>query len=475
MTSTREINRLLATLLLLFGIVAAAAAYWAIIGPETIYNRQDNPRLIQQEASIQRGAIIDRNGIVLAESRLEGDTRVRVYPHPAAYSAVGYYSLRYGTGGVEAAYNTILRGDDQPRDLLTTLAERLMHETRAGRDIRLTLDLTIQQQLFEAMRGHRGAAVVLDVPSGEVLALVSLPTFDPNTLDEHWDELRADEGNPFFNRALQGNYQPGGVLQTPLLAAALLMRVSPDSPIADASAPLELNGLEMTCAVPLPPLDLTLREAYAFACPRAFETLVRQLGGAVVYDTFNQFAVDRRPALLGTFDLSPTPTPPAVPQYITPEEIFANALGQGTLTTTPLKMAMMAAAVVNDGNAPQPVLVDAVHRPNDSEWTPLRSVRPTLPYMTASTARQIQDLMRSAVAGGAAQNAGRPNIDIGGHASLAYSGDETHSWFVGFATLGGLKGVAVAVVLENTADTGLAADIGGTALLAARDTLAAAP
>jgi hypothetical protein len=85
-----------------------------------------------------------------------------------------------------------------------------------------------------------------------------------------------------------------------------------------------------------------------------------------------------------------------------------------------------------------------------------------------STARRLQDLMRNAIASGAAQNAGRPNIDIGGHAALAYSGEGSQAWFVGFATLGGRQGVAVTVVLENSDDPGLAADIGGTALMAAQ-------
>jgi cell division protein FtsI/penicillin-binding protein 2 len=91
--------------------------------------------------------------------------------------------------------------------------------------------------------------------------------------------------------------------------------------------------------------------------------------------------------------------------------------------------------------------------------------------MTVNTARQLQDLMRNAVANGAAQNAGRPDIDIAGHASLAYSGEGTQAWFVGFATLRGRQGVAVAIVLENSDDPGLAADIGGTALMAAQTAL----
>jgi cell division protein FtsI/penicillin-binding protein 2 len=131
----------------------------------------------------------------------------------------------------------------------------------------------------------------------------------------------------------------------------------------------------------------------------------------------------------------------------------------------------MASAIVNDGNAASPNTLLQFRRPDSAQWIPADRELPTIPVTTSDTARQLQDLMRYAVANGAAQNAGRPNIDIGGHATLAYSGDETQAWFVGFATLGGRRGIAVAVVLENSDDPGLAADIGGTALAAAHDEL----
>jgi peptidoglycan glycosyltransferase len=146
------------------------------------------------------------------------------------------------------------------------------------------------------------------------------------------------------------------------------------------------------------------------------------------------------------------------------DNLLADALGQGHLTVTPMGMAVIAGAIVNDGNAPQPTALLAVRHPQTTTWIPNADSRPSLPLTTANTARQLQDMMRLAVAQGAAQNAGRPNIDIGGHAALAYSGNQSQAWFVGFATLGGRQGVAVAVVLENSSDPGLAADIGGTAL-----------
>ncbi|MBC7813142.1 MAG: hypothetical protein H7175_18435 [Burkholderiales bacterium] len=481
MQFTREINRLLFGVLLAFAVVAVAAAYWAVVGPDTIVNREDNPRLIEDEASIQRGSIVDRRGEPLVESVMDGGLLTRQYMHPEIYDAIGYFSLRYGVGGAEAAYDAILRGDDVERGVLETFSNKLLHRSQRGSDIRLTFDLEVQRAVSEAMQGQRGAVVVLAVPGGEVLALVSLPTYDPNTLDADWETLIAAEGNPFFNRVLQGRYQPGGALQTPLLAAALLSNTSLDGEVENATQPVIVDDVALTCAVRLPDVPLTLREAYGFACPQPFADLAQSLGPIAVQSTFDTFHLDEPPTLPG-FVVEPvesddsTPAPTVSPETptevtITTDNVLQNALGQGELTVTPMEMAVIAAAIVNDGNAPQPYTLVSIRPPDTATWTPIREVRPTIPISTTNTARQLQDLMRNTVANGAAQNAGRPNIDIGGHAALAYSGESSQAWFVGFATLGGRSGIAVAVVLENSADPGLAADIGGTALAAAHAAL----
>lgn len=470
MQFTREINRLLIGLLFCFAVVALAAAYWAVVGTNTILAREDNPRSVEAEASIIRGDILDRDGELLVTST-RGNTGavVREYLHPEIYSALGYYSLRYGVSGAEEAFNETLRGDNIERNLRTALEADFLHRPQEGADVRLTLDLDVQRAVIEAMRGQTGAAIVLGVPGGDVLALVSQPTFNPNTLDNDWEALKADASNPFFNRAVQGNYQPGGVLETPLIAAALLVGVPLDEEIENATAPVPINGLELTCAVRLPPMALTLRDAYAFACPQPFSMIVSELGVETVQAVFDTFRLDEPQPLF-------RPVTAAEPAEVTelaasPEEVRLNALGQGELTVSPLNMAMMAAAIVNDGNAPPPFLLRETRAPDSDTWAASQTIRPTLPVMTVNTARQLQDLMRNAVANGAAQNAGRPDIDIAGHASLAYSGEGTQAWFVGFATLRGRQGVAVAVVLENSDDPGLAADIGGTALMAAQAAL----
>ena len=185
----REINRLLFGILVLFGIVALAAAYWAVVGPDTILKRSDNPRLFEAEASILRGAIADRTGTTLVDSQRAANGSVtRDYIYPSMASALGYYSLRYGVGGAEAAYNATLRGDTLSTDTTQALLDSLLHKPQQGADVQLTLDLSVQQQIAAAMAGQRGAVVVLSVPDGAVLSLISLPTYDANTLDANWNE-----------------------------------------------------------------------------------------------------------------------------------------------------------------------------------------------------------------------------------------------------------------------------------------------
>jgi peptidoglycan glycosyltransferase len=473
MQFSREINRLLLAVLAIFSLVAVSAAYWSIVGADTILERPDNPRRVEAEISIQRGSIFDRNGTILVKSTTnDQDILVRKYFYPEMNSALGYFSQRYGVGGAEAAYDPILRGDDLAHDWNTYFEQKLLHRPQEGSDVRLTFDLAIQQTLAEAMDGHQGAAVVLAVPSGEVLAMISLPTFDPNQLDAQWEQLSQAEGKPFFNRVLQGNYQPGGNLQTPLVAAAILAGESLDTPIENATRSIDLENIQIQCAVVLPPQTLTLREAYAFGCAYPFVQLGDALGIETVQAAYNTFGLGTLPTLPGFVTVPPnqaTATPEL--RIIDDSNLTDNVLGQAHITINPLEMAMMAAAIVNDGNAPQPYTLLEVKRPKANTWEESDGHAASLPFMTANTARQLQDMMRLAVAEGASQNAARPNIDIGGHAALAYSGEEVQAWFVGFTTLGGRRGIAVAIVLENSDDPGLAADIGGTVLAAAHQRL----
>lgn len=482
MDFTREINRLLFGLLLALLLVTIAAAYWGISGIESILQREDNPRLVEDEAAIRRGSIYDRNGILLAQSVVTDTGQLRRnYLFPDTYSALGYFSLRYGVGGAEAAYDDILRGDTLPTGWNTVFEQDFLHRPQTGSDIRLTLDRNVQQQLVAAMGESIGAGVIISVPKGEVLALVSLPSYDPNSLDANWETLITAPGNPFFNRALQGQYQPGGLLQTPLMATLLLTNDSLATLTADANRPVSLEDTVLKCAIVPPQNDLDFAQAYAYGCPRPFALLADRLKEPAVQNIFMAFRLTEPLTLPGFVaqvpeDIAIEATAEATPE-LTPEaaanSLLAQALGQGNQTVNPLSMAGIAATMINDGNTPAPHTLLAIRPPDAEMWESRTPSGIPAAILTAPVARQLRDLMLANVQMGGVAAAQQPGLNIGGHVALAYSGDSTQAWFIGFVTLDNGQGAAAAIVLENTEDVHKAASIGGIALAAAYQTLMA--
>jgi penicillin-binding protein A len=446
---TNEIRRLVIGFLLIFVLIALFAAYLSVRGPGTILLRDDNPRLFEKRASIVRGTIYDRNENVLVTS-LQADSGIvsRQYHHPSMNSVLGYYSLRYGEGGAEAAYNSILNGDDRQHDFEAFFSENLLHRPRYGSDIRLTFDLDIQTHARQLMSDHRGAIVVMSVPDGQVLSLVSTPTYDPNLLDEKWIDFVAAEGDPFFNRVLQGKYQPGSSAYTLLIISALLNNIPLDTTFDNATDTVNIADVSLQCVTQAPSDTLTLADAYLYGCPAPFAQLAEQIGLDRLEPSFDLF---NTAVILPGF----VPEPAAEDTELIPFEL-KDALGQGTIAINPLQLSALTAAFINSGNAPQPYALLETRLPGTDQWLPVDEIHPSTPLLTAETADQVANLMR--------QIDHNTDLDIGGQSALAYSGDETHVWFTGFIKTSANDGIVVVVVIEDSTDTDLAAQIGTSIL-----------
>jgi len=451
---TDRLQRLNTVFLFLFGIVALALAYWGIIRAPGLLARDDNPRLVEAELRVQRGRILDRNGIVLAETVGELGALERRYHLPAA-PAVGYYSLRYGVSGVEAAYDDLLRGrsDNAWDDWLNSL----LHRYPVGQDVQLTLDAELQAVADAALGSYRGAAVLLDARSGDILALASHPSYDPSLLDEQFDKLNDDENAPLLNRATQGLYQPGTALQPLLLAAGLEQGlVQLDAPVRDPAAPVKVGGLSLSCVAAPSEVTPTLTTALASACPAPFADLALVLGSAGLVNG------------LADFGLFETPVNAAMPLELAPATepdlaggeaaLIAEAVGQGELTVSPLQMAWAMAAIANEGERPPLRLV----RRTGSETAGWEIVIPSTPAaadgLSSQTAAAVTQAM---VVSDTEQIAGHMGVAIAG------PGGRHNSWFLGFAPAEASRPLAryvVVVLLENTADANAAATIGKTIL-----------
>jgi peptidoglycan glycosyltransferase len=454
MQFAHEIQRIFWGTLITLIIISLSASYWAIQGKDTILLRDDNPRLFEAIAQIQRGSIYDHNHEALAQTITQNGTTTRQYLHESAYSVLGYYSLRYGEGGVESAFDDILNGTVTTESLSDYFEQSILKIPPTGADIHLTLDLDIQNTLVNEMGDNSGAGIVINAQSGDILALASLPTFDPNTLDEDWDSLANEVGNPFFNRALQGQYQLGGVMYSLWMSHAQLSHYDASERIPNAQDTVALgNETFVSCVLTPPTNDLSLTEGYAYGCPVPFAVYSRGTSSRTYDDLVENFLLDS-PLVLDGF---PMPEPISTPSDITAEidtNLLAlrNALGQGDITTTPLHVASIMSAIANNGNAPHPRMLQSIREPESDTWqTVTNTTQPSIPMMTAITARQLQQILRTNWQ--SIQSDTYPDtVSVGASVATSQSGDETQYWITGFVRDEQRNHIAFVVLLEDLDD-----------------------
>jgi len=428
------------TLSLALAVLGAACGYWSVARAEWLTAREDNPRRVEYERRIVRGRILDRNGVVLADAEVDTSGIVtRTYPVPEAAPVVGYASLQYGTGGIEAAFDKTLRGETG-RSAWEVAWTELLHRPSEGRDVQLTLEAGLQQLAQQALAGEAGAAVLLDVETGEVLAMASAPIFDPARLDAEWEQLREDPAAPLLNRATQGLYQPGAALETVVLAEALEQGLTTlAEPTTAPTATVEVDGGEIGCTSS--PATADLAGAYRAACPRPFAALGAQLGEEGLSAAAARWRLTEPPQLeIPTEARAWSPSDPAL-----------EAMGQGDLTISPLQMALVVAALSNDGTTPAPRLALRVEGregwcASEEEGTPQETV----------SAGLAQTLLA----------AWEPYaIQVLGHLGTAAAGTDLppHAWFLGVAPARAPRYAAV-ILIEHPANPGKAAEVGSMLL-----------
>lgn len=210
----------LVTGLLALGLAACAltSAWWAIVRGPDILTRTDNPRRAIADRFVPRGEIVDKNNQPINITERVDGVYVRQYLHPGLSPIIGYTHPVYGQAGLEAILDNYLRGlQGNPTSLI--LWEQLLYGTPpAGLDVRLSLDLSLQTKADQLLGIHRGAIILMNAETGEILVMSSHPTYDPNKLDEEGQALSQNKNAPLLNRASQGLY-PIGTTLLPLIRA----------------------------------------------------------------------------------------------------------------------------------------------------------------------------------------------------------------------------------------------------------------
>jgi peptidoglycan glycosyltransferase len=202
--------------------------YFMIYKSQWVVKDVTNPRIRAEEESIIRGSILDRNGkkIVYNEVQKNGKQK-RIYINGQMFALViGYSSYIYGKTGIEQGYDDILLGKSLNSDVLgvifRSLKENISGSPKRGYNLQLTIDTDVQRTAYNMLGQDKGAVVAVNPKTGEIIALVSRPSFDPENIDELFDKYKNDtSGTPFVNRASEGYYPPGSVFKIVTAAAAL--------------------------------------------------------------------------------------------------------------------------------------------------------------------------------------------------------------------------------------------------------------
>ncbi len=442
--TNRAIRDLSAFFILLFIVLAIRQAYVQIIAAPNIAARPNNPRHALLAAG--RGSILATDGSVIA--RTAGGKRV--YPGGAELAqTVGYVSVRYGTSGIERAFDRALTPPDSSGDALAQieqLAQAVRGNTAAARgaDVVTTIVPPVQAKLFGLLSHYsRGAGVVLDPRTGAVLAIASVPSYDPNDFDAEFPALANDAETPLVNRALDGLYPPGSTFKIFTAAAALDSgTVSLDSHFDDpgylviGDFVLHDNESEATGYA-------NLTTAFALSSNVDFAQIALKMGVDRFYTYLGRWGIGA--PLDFQLPAENDRVPPAA--AIVPGELAQMGFGQGALLMTPLQMALLGATIANGGDEPRPYIVRQVVR--DGKPATVSNAATLASPVSPETAAKVAQMMVAVVQRGTGTPAQLPHVTVAGKTGTATNPrGRSHAWFVCFAPAEHPR-VAVSVVVEN--------------------------
>lgn len=456
------IRRLAVVVFVMFAALLVSTTWIQFVQAEDLRERPGNRRTLIDTYSRDRGAIlVDGTPIATSEPTDDELEWLRRYDQATRYAHLtGYYSFTYGAGlGLERAYNTVLAGTDDSL-FYQRLSDVVTGKQPTGASLELTIDPDVQAAAVEALGDRRGAAVALDPTTGEILAMVSRPSFDPNALsshqlnavDEAYTQLTEDPAKPLVNRAIAGDlYPPGSTFKLVLAAAALESgSYQPDSEL-EGPQTYTLPGTETTLpnfgGAACDPSDTpTLAESVQVSCNTSFAWLAGELGAEAIREQAEAFGFGE------PLEVPMSVTPSIYPDELDDAQLALTGIGQFEVRETPMQVAMISAAIANGGVTMTPYLVEEV-RDSDLEVIERSEPRARSRAVSEETAEQLTAMMQLVVERGSGQSVAIDGVEVAGKTGTAEYGDSggAHAWFTGFAPADDPQ-IAVAVIVESATD-----------------------
>lgn len=424
----------------MFALLALRQLWIQVVDGPALAARPNNPR--HAAIAVGRGAILASDGTPLAVSH----GAVRSYPQgPLLAQPVGYASARYGTSGLEDAFDGTLTAHTDAVDPFTQLRQIISgtHGAPRGADLVTTIDLRVQRTLVARLsRYNRAAGVVLDPRTGAVLALASVPSYNPNALDARWASLLADPASPLLDRAIDGLYPPGSTFKIVTLADALDAGVVTPASTFNDNGGLRIGNFTVHNDEEEVTGTQDLAGAFALSSNVDFAQIALRIG----VDRWFEYAAKWGLGQSADFDI------PVARDRVPPENAVYNGIlaqlgfGQASLLVTPMRMALVGATIANGGTTPRPYLVRRIAGSDTALATrPETLAQP----ISADTARTVASMMVQVVKRGTGTAAQLPSVTVAGKTGTATNPHgRSHAWFVAFAPAEAPR-VAVAVVVEN--------------------------
>lgn len=403
-----------------------------------------NTRAVEEEMKVERGLILSADDQTLAKNNQSGQYFLRTYPFGDLTAPwLGYNNLKYGRAGVERVYNEELTGQAGLLGVTGSWSQ-ILGQSKRGSDLKLTVNLRVQQAAAKALGQRKGAVIAFDPKTGAILAMVSYPRYDPNKLTEQWKDLSQDEDRPLFNRATQGLYPPGSTFKIIVAGAALQTgAVTPDTTFDDTGSKT-IDGYTVHNFDNKSYGQHDFAKAFASSINTTFATVGYQMGADTVATYADAFGFGKAlPWKLGGATAR-FPDPASMDDA----HVAQASIGQGEVLSTPMEMGLAACAVANGGTIMKPYLVDEVRSYNGAiveKTSPSEWLRP----ISAAMAATLKSLMVQAVKSGTGTAASISGVQVAGKTGTAeVATGDSHAWFAGFAPADDPQ-VAVVVIVEN--------------------------
>ena len=417
-----------------YGVVGVFAAMGLYMGvflqfqSEDVINNPYNARIAGMADRVVRGKLLADDGTVIAETVVGEDGKeTRSYPYGELFAHVAGYSTM-GKTGLESLVNFHLLSSHV--NLMEKIIDELSGEKSTGDNVATTLNLRLQQTAWDALGDRRGAVIAMEPDTGKVLAMVSKPAFDPNTVEAEWDSLVNGDSKEarLLNRATQGLYPPGSTFK--VITALEYMREHPgayDGFHFSCDGIYEYENIRIQCYHKTAHGEEDFAASFANSCNGVFGQLAAELGAETMqrYVTraglTSQYKVNGLPTAAGRFDVGSTPS-----------QLGWAGVGQYNDLVNPCAMMVWMGAVANGGKAAVPQLIQKTETPLGTPAS-FYLKKQTASLVDRDTASRLADMMANNVA----QTYGSsrfPNMDLCAKSGTGEvgGGKAPNTWFAGF-------------------------------------------